>query len=126
MLPKIFAGEITDWAQLGLPSGTINLYAPNADSGTFETFNDLIMKPLNLRASENIRRTANHAQQSDWVASDPNGIGIISLAYLRNAKALNIQTACGLITRPSRFAMKTEEYPLTRRLYLYTPGKAEN
>lgn len=119
---KIFAGEITDWGQLGLPAGPINVYAPAEDSGTYDTFKNLVLKPRNLKLTPNAKRTENHAQQSDWVAADPQGIGFVGIAYLRNSKALNIQSPCGLITRPTRFAMKTEEYPLTRRLYLYTPG----
>lgn len=54
------------------------------------------------------------------------GIGFAGVAYQRNSKPLNIETSCGLIVRPSVFAMKTEEYPLTRRLYLYTAGVPAN
>ena len=119
---RIFAGEITNWSQIGLPPGPINIYAPAADSGTFETFKNLVLKPAGVKLSPATKRTENHAQQSDWVAGDPNGIGFVGIAYQRNAKALNIQSSCGLISRPTRFDMKTEEYPLTRRLYLYSPG----
>ncbi len=123
---KIFAGELTDWSQLGLPGGPINVYAPSGESGTFETFNNLVLKPNNLKLGNNVKRTENHAQQSDWVAIDPQGIGFVGIAYQRNAKPLNIRSACGLISRPTKFSMKTEEYPLTRRLYLYTPGQPKS
>ena len=119
---KIFAGEINDWSQVGLPPGPINVHAPAAASGTFETFDKLVLKPRNLKLAANVKHTENQADLADLVASDPLGIGIVGLSHQRNAKALNIQAACGLISRPTRFAMKTEEYPLTRRLYLYTPG----
>ena len=56
------------------------------------------------------------------VARDPNGVGLSSFAFLRNAKGINVESSCGLITRPSIFTVKTEEYPLTRRIYLYTAG----
>jgi phosphate transport system substrate-binding protein len=58
------------------------------------------------------------------VAADLNGIGVTSFAFVRGAKGLNVESSCGLITRPSVFTVKTEEYPLTRRLYLYTTAKA--
>ncbi len=119
---KIFSGQINDWVQLGLPRGPINVYAPAEGSGTFETFDKLVLKPRNLKLAANAKRTEDQEQQSKLVAGDPLGIGFVGIAYQRNAKALNIQSACGLISRPKRFAMKTEEYPLTRRLYLYTPG----
>lgn len=123
---KIFGGQITDWSQLGLPGGPINVYAPTGDSGTYETFEKLVLKPFNLKLTENAKRTENHAQQSDWVAIDPQGVGFVGIAYQRNAKALNIRSACGLISRPTKFSMKTEEYPLTRRLFLYSPGQPKS
>ncbi|MEL6372344.1 MAG: phosphate ABC transporter substrate-binding/OmpA family protein [Pseudomonadota bacterium] len=120
---KIFAGEITDWSELGLPAAKINLYAPTPDSGTFDTFKSLVLKPFKVKLDSSTKRTPDHGQQADWVARDPQGIGVVGIAYLRNAKALNIASSCGLISQPSVFTMKTEEYPLSRRLYLYTPGR---
>ncbi|MGI9421833.1 MAG: phosphate ABC transporter substrate-binding/OmpA family protein [Hyphomicrobiaceae bacterium] len=126
MLPDIFAGKVTDWSELGLPPARINVYAPTEDSGTFETFSQLVLKPAGVKISSKAKRTVNLKEQSDWVAADPLGIGIVGIAYQRNAKALNIEMPCGLISQPSIFSMKTEEYPLTRRLYLYTPGRPKS
>jgi phosphate transport system substrate-binding protein len=60
---------------------------------------------------------------ADAVAADATGIGVTSFAFVRDAKGLNVESSCGLISRPSVFTVKTEEYPLTRRLYLYTVAK---
>lgn len=120
---KVFSGQITDWSQLGYPPGEINVHAPDEGSGTWEAFNTLVLRPRNLQLVDGAKRTVNHTEQSDQVAADPLAIGVVSLAYQRSAKALNMETSCGLITPPSIFAIKTEEYPLSRRLYLYTAGK---
>ncbi len=125
-IAKIFAGAIKDWSEVGLPAGKINVYAPTPDSGTFETFDTLVLKPRNLKLTESAKRTENHAEQSDMVTVDPLGIGFASIAQQRNSKALNVENTCGLISRPSVFAMKTEEYPLTRRLFLYTAGEPQS
>jgi phosphate transport system substrate-binding protein len=125
-IAKIFAGVVKDWSEVGLPAGKINVYAPTADSGTFETFDTLVLKPRNLKFVEGAKRTENHAEQADLVTVDPAGIGFTSIAFQRNTKALNVENSCGLIARPSVFAMKTEEYPLTRRLFLYTAGEPQN
>ncbi|MGI9520171.1 MAG: phosphate ABC transporter substrate-binding/OmpA family protein [Hyphomicrobiaceae bacterium] len=122
---KVFSGEITDWSQLGFEGGKINIYAPDEVSGTWETFQTLVLKPKNLTLVASAKRTQNHAEQADWVAADPLGIGFVGMAYLRNAKPLNIEATCGLITPPTNFSIKTEEYPFSRRLYLYTPGRPE-
>ncbi|MDX2259265.1 MAG: phosphate ABC transporter substrate-binding/OmpA family protein [Hyphomicrobiaceae bacterium] len=118
----IFAGTITDWAQVGLPAGRITVYAPEDANGTLQNFDELVMKPRRLTLTPAARRAESLSRVSDLVAADPGGIGVLSMAYAGNAKPLNIEAACGLVSRPTRFAMKAEEYPLTRRLYLYTPG----
>jgi phosphate transport system substrate-binding protein len=122
-IAKIFSGQITDWAQVGQPAGTINVYAPTKESGTFDTFDNLVLKPNKLELTPTAKRTPNHAEQSDWVAHDAMGIGFAGIAYQRNAKALNVVSSCGLIAQPSTFSIKTEEYPLSRRLFLYTSGE---
>ena len=122
-IAKIFSGQITDWSQIGQPAGKINVYAPTKESGTFDTFENLVLKPNKLELVASAKRTANHSEQSDWVAHDPLGIGFAGVAYQRNAKAVNLESSCGLISAPYVFNMKTEEYPLSRRLFLYTPGE---
>jgi phosphate transport system substrate-binding protein len=122
-IAKIFSGQITDWSQVGLPSGRINVYSPSKQSGTFSAFNALVLQPRNLALAPSTEHLLSNAEVSDKVAADVNGIGLASFSFVRNAKALNVESSCGLITRPSVFTVKTEEYPLTRRLYLYTVAK---
>ena len=122
-LAKVFAGQITDWSEIGLPPGKITVYAPAAESGNSDTLDTLVLRPRSLQLTPSARRTIDNAELSDWVARDPSGIGVTGLAYQRSAKPLNIAASCALISRPSTFAVKTEEYPLTRRLYLYTTGQ---
>jgi phosphate transport system substrate-binding protein len=122
-IAKIFAGQITDWSEVGLPPGKINVYSVSKQSGTYSTFNALVLQPRNLDLAPSAQLLLSNAEVADAVAADANGIGLASFAFLRNAKALNVESSCGLITRPSVFTVKTEEYPLTRRLYLYTTAR---
>lgn len=122
-IARIFAGEITDWSQLGQPAGPINVYAPSADMGTWTAFEDTILRPRGLNLTPSATRPSSAVEWSDAVAADPNGIGFNMLAFIRGAKPLNVQQSCGLISRPSVFSAKTEEFPLARRLYFYTKGR---
>lgn len=122
-IAKVFSGEITNWGQLGYAPGQIKVYAPASDTGTWETFNALVLRPRGLTLTASAQTTNSLTEQSDWVAGDPFGIGVVGIAHQRSAKALNIQESCGLIIPPSSFSIKTEEYPLVRRLFLYTPGR---
>jgi phosphate transport system substrate-binding protein len=119
-ISKIFAGEIKDWSEVGRSPGAIKLYARDAKSGTFDTFDNLVLKPNNLKISPEAKRFESSPELSDETARDPNGIGFAGFAYIRNAKPLPISSACGIVSNPDTFSVKTEEYPLSRRLYLYT------
>lgn len=121
-IAKIFSGQITDWSSLRLPPGKIKVYSTDNDSGTLATFENLVLKPRELQFTSDVERMISHDERSDAVARDPLAITFAPLNSQRNAKALNIESHCGLIVRPSRFSIKTEEYALARRLYFYTKG----
>ncbi len=121
-IAKIYAGQINDWSELGLPPGKITVYSMVESSGVWGSFEDLVMKPRSLKARPDIIRIDAATDWSDKVAQDKSGIGITNIGIVRNAKPLNIESSCGLIVRPSNFAAKTEEYPLMHRLHLYTSG----
>jgi phosphate transport system substrate-binding protein len=116
----MFAGTITDWAAVGRPKGgPINLYARDHKSGTF---NALVLTARKLTLRKDAKRFESSEDLSDEVSRDPDGIGFVGFAYLRNAKALAITSDCGITSAPNTFNVKSEEYPLARRLFLYTTG----
>lgn len=119
-LARIFSGEIRDWKAVGLPPGPITVYA--GGERTVEAL-AAIARPGGLALSPAATRIADEAALSDAVARDPGAIGITSLTQVRNARTLDIELACGLVARPTEFAIKAEEYPLGRRLYVYSNGK---
>ena len=58
---------------------------------------------------------------ADEISNSPGAIGFVGFSGVRNARAVGIGTECGTTVLPTRFTIKSEEYPLTRRLYLYAP-----
>lgn len=126
MVADIFAGRVTNWAQAGFPPGAINVYVPTADMGTWAHFENVVMKPRGLTLRADAIRLENANEWADRVAADPLGISVSSIAFTRGARALNLEQGCGLVSPPSTFSVKTEEYPLTRRMYFYTPGEPRN
>lgn len=120
----LFSGEITDWSQVGGKPGPVQVYSRDDKSGTFDTFKSLVLKDKKLVGSA--KRYESHRELSDDVASDEHGIGFVGFAYVRNAHALTVATDCGLSFEPAEYSVKTEEYPLARRLFLYTPQRATN
>lgn len=120
-LALIFSGQLTDWSQLGGLPGPVTAYARDDDSGTIDAFVTQVLAPRGLAMGATVRRLPSDIEVADGVAADPGAIGLTAVAYQRAAKALPIRQACGLLSYPTTFAMKAEEYPLISRLYLYTP-----
>ncbi|MHA1527746.1 MAG: substrate-binding domain-containing protein [Alphaproteobacteria bacterium] len=118
-IAAVFAGRITNWDQLGGPSLPVSLYVRDDRSGTLESFEAMVMGPRKLQIAEAAERLEDNAELSDLVSIDPTGIGFVGFAYARATRPLAIRQQCGLISRPTTFDVKTEEYPLARRLYAY-------
>jgi phosphate transport system substrate-binding protein len=120
----IFAGKITDWGQIGGPAGPIHPIGRDTHSGTYDTFNSLVMAGAKFAA--NVAALDGSDAVSEKVQGDPGGIGYVGFAYLGSNKALNIATECGLSFPASALFVGTEEYPLSRRLFLYVPASPAN
>jgi phosphate transport system substrate-binding protein len=122
-ISHIFCGDITNWAQVGAPPGDIHLYSRDDNSGTFDTFKNLVLNAREL--AKTARRFENNEQLCMSVANDRLGIGFLSITYVKNVRALAVSDGPRQVT-PTPFSIATEEYPLTRRLYLYTSEKTDN
>lgn len=120
----IFEGRITNWDQVDGNNAPIQIYRRDANAGTTKTFADAALTNVGRQFSTNAVILGTDAEVSDAVAADVNGIGISSYAQERNADSVAIRSVCGELFEPSTFSIKTEEYPLTRRMYLYTSNEA--
>lgn len=122
-IARLFSGEIRNWAELGGPSRPVNLYARDNKSGTWDSFKSMVLKghySLDGRA----RRFESNDRLSDSVSADPGAIGFVGLASVRKAKAMSISQNGVSPLGPEPLYVATEDYALSRRLFLYTlPGQ---
>lgn len=118
-IARIFSGEITNWSDVGGQPGRINLYARDTKSGTRDTFEHLIMEPYGKRIAGSAQSFESSGTLVDAVRGDANGVGFVGFAYSEGTKALAISGPCGIQHKPSMLSIKTEDYPLSRRLFLY-------
>jgi len=126
-IAQLFSGEITDWSDVGGKSGKVNVYARESSSGTWDTFKSLVLKPNETNLVETARRFESSTELSDTVAADKSGIGFIALPYVRYSKLLAVSEGANTMPIvPTAFTIGTEDYPLSRRLYLYVPQNADN
>ncbi len=120
-LRGLFDGELGDWSLVGGAHAPVVLMARDDKSGTFDTWKHLVMGDASLPASA--ARFADSEKLSDAVSGEPNAVGFIGLAYVRNARALAVADQDSPALYPSRFTVASEDYPLARRLYLYVPAR---
>lgn len=124
-LAQLFAGELHTWDSLGA-KGEVHLYARDDQSGTYETFRERVLAPRGKVLWAGAQRLESSEQLSDAVSRDPQAIGFIGLPYVRQARALAIADGQAQPMLPSPSLIATEDYPLSRRLYLYLPPNRPN
>lgn len=116
---KIYTGQVTNWSEVGGANMKIVPISRDTSSGTYETFNKLVM---------NKQKMAGHVQ---YVKSNPEAharvrttqaaIGYVGLGFVdRNVKAVEID---GVM--PTKRTVATGLYPISRPLFMFTNGYPE-
>lgn len=121
---KIFAGNITNWKEVGGADKPISLYGRQSNSGTYVFFMDRVVKGDYSPSMQNMN---GNSQIAEGVRADETGIGYVALGYVQGAagiKALMLaETEAGPFVSPTETAkVKNGEYVLTRPLYQYLNG----
>lgn len=124
-IAKIFSGQIVNWNSLGGEDLPIELFARDSNSGTWDTFHSLVLKN-HYTLSNQAQRLESNDQLSDLVSNNPRAIGFVGLASIRKSQAIAIVDGGSDALLPQPLFVATEDYPLSRRLYLYTPASTIN
>lgn len=125
-LAQLFNGEISTWETVGGVGGPIHVCARDDQSGTYDTFKDLVLRLRGKPLVPSAKRFESSEQLSDAVSQDPQGIGFIGLPYVRQAKAVAIVDGDSQPMLPLNSLIATEDYPLSRRLFFYLPPSGHN
>jgi phosphate transport system substrate-binding protein len=120
----IFAGRIADWSAVGGKAGPIHCYARDPKSGTHDSFRAMVLGQVPLATGT--REYEDSTQLSADCAADPAGIGFVGLPFIGQCKALAIYEGDVTALLPTRFTVATEDYLLSRRLFLYAPARPQN
>ncbi|WP_044872875.1 phosphate ABC transporter substrate-binding/OmpA family protein [Pseudomonas sp. LFM046] len=125
-LAAVFAGEVKTWEELGGKGGAIHLYARDDQSGTYDTFKELVLARQGKSLAAGAQRFESSDKLSAAVSADPQGIGFVGLASINKARALAIADGESQAMPPSTDLIATEDYPLSRRLFFYIKPGEEN
>ena len=122
---KIFRGEIRSWSEVGGPELPITVYSRDNKSGTWDTFKSLVLNGAKDIA-HSTKRFESNDELSAQVAQDVSGIGFVGLASVGRSKAVAIGHTGIEPLAPSNITVATEDYALSRRLFLYSPHTTVN
>ena len=112
----IYTGKITNWKEVGGPDMEIVNITRDSASGTFETFESLVMNKQKM--SKKTEEVATNPQMHSRVSTTRGAIGYVGLGFVdHKVKALSVNG----IT-PSRSTIASGTYPVTRPLFMFTNG----
>ena len=119
-LKDIYEGKITNWKEVGGPDKKIAVVGRDTSSGTFEVWEEKIMKKARVTPRALIAASSGALVQT--VAGNPLAIGYDSLGYVnpKQVKALSID---GVTGTPA--TARAKKIVTSRMLYMYTNGEAK-
>jgi len=112
----IYTGKITNWKQVGGPNLKIVVISRDTNSGTYETFEKLVMH------KDKIGQRAEYAGSNGAVRarvqSTPAAIGYVGLGFIdRKVKALTVDGVY-----PDADTVASGTYPIARPLFMFANG----
>lgn len=117
-LANIYTGKITNWSQVGGPNGQIVVIQRESNSGTQESFKELVVGK-ETPVTRNAETQASNGAVKNRVSLTHGAIGFIGLGF---ADSTVKKVAVNNIL-PSSATVKNGTYPLSRPLYLVTNGQ---
>jgi phosphate transport system substrate-binding protein len=120
---KIYAGNITDWADVGGTAGAIVVLGRDSNSGTRGTFDELVLKGAAPVAT--MEQLGSNGEVHDKVMSTPGAIGYVGLGYVdEEVKGLDVSKNGTAYIAPSVANVQAGTYPISRNLNMFTDGEA--
>jgi phosphate transport system substrate-binding protein len=112
----VYAGRITNWKQLGGPDLPIVVVSRDTNSGTYETFDLMLMKGEKIAGA--VEYLGSNGAIRQKVQGTPAAIGYVGLGFAdRTVKTLAVDGVA-----PSRETVTTGEYEIARPLFMFTNG----
>jgi phosphate transport system substrate-binding protein len=114
----IYSGRVTNWSVVGGPNAPIVMIQRESNSGTQDSFKELVMGK-ELPISKRAETQASNGAVKSRVASTPTAIGFIGHGFVDGSvKALDVDGVEATVQ-----TVKSGKYPISRPLFMYTNGQ---
>jgi phosphate transport system substrate-binding protein len=111
---NIYLGKTTNWKEVGGADKKIIVISRDTNSGTYETFEKLVMRKAKI--SKNTEYVGSNGAVRQRVQTTPAAIGFAGLGFVdKTVKALEINGVY-----PKTVTVQSGQYPIGRPLYMYT------
>ncbi len=115
-LRDIFSGKITNWKDLGGEDAQIVAISRDTSSGTFESWEELVMNKE--RVTPKALMQASNGAVVQTVSKNKNAIGYVGLGYVdKSTKPLKVNNVAA-----SAETAISKQWPIARELYIFTNG----
>jgi phosphate transport system substrate-binding protein len=122
-LRRIFAGEITNWRDVGGEDRPVNLVNRDEASGTREAFKKIVMGE-DAHFDRSAVVLPGTGQVRDVVARSAGAIGYISVGFVEpRFTSTNVKSVAIDGVPPSEETVASKEYPIARTLHFFTKGE---
>jgi phosphate transport system substrate-binding protein len=116
-LRDIYNGKIKSWKELGGPNRPIAVVSRDTSSGTYEVWEEKILKGDRVRPDALL--VASNGQAVQTVAQNHYAIGYIGIGYVdKSVKVLKVN---GKVATTK--SIRDGSWPIARPLFMYTNGK---
>ncbi|EPR43856.1 phosphate binding protein [Desulfovibrio sp. X2] len=116
-LQGIFSGKITDWKDVGGNPGRIAVISRDSSSGTFETWQEHVLKKEKVSPMALMQASSGAVMES--VSKNKYAIAYDGLGYVtKDVKALKVNGVT-----PSEATARDGSYPVSRSLQIYVNGE---
>lgn len=113
-IADIYTGKISNWKQLGGEDAKIVVVSRDTNSGTYETFNELVLKKAAI--TKDAEYVGSNGQARTRVNTTKNAIAYVGLGFVDDTvKPLSVE---GIL--PAAKSVSTGKYPIARPLYMFT------
>ena len=122
-LKEIYAGNTTNWKDVGGPDMTIVVVGRDSASGTREFFSESVMKKQDFTPTQ-LEKNSNGAVKQT-IAQTPGAIGYVGLGYIDadiRPVPINVNNA---LVEPTIANVVAKMYPIARPLIMITNGAPE-
>lgn len=121
----ILTGDITNWSEVGGSNAPITVYSFDSDTTAFSRVSELFSRKKTLELTGDAEIVEGQSEMVATIMDDISGFGIVNFSNKRDARAVPLESTCGIIEEPTAFGLKTEEYELQERVVAYSRSDIE-